>query len=269
MKRPAPKEILAFILARGGSTGVPRKNIRRVGGKPLIVRTIEVARASRFINRTIVATDDREIAAVSRSAGADVPFERPEELSRTLSRAYDVYRFFLEKLRERENYRPDIFVMLFATSYAKRVEEVDAAIEKLITTNADWVFTVCECEHHPYRVFEPVPGTPDQIRPYCAGVPSYDLWGNRQELPPAYRINGNAFVTWTENIENFTTYNIDRVRYADTDIRYVLCPQETSMDIDTQIDFSIADFLLSSRDFFVGTHAPSTVKNGARKGREE
>lgn len=237
-------KILSFILARGGSTGVPGKNIRMIAGRPLIAHTIEVAKASRFINRTIVATDSEQIAAAAREAGAEVPFERPGEMSQKLSRAYDVYRWFLQRLREQEGYRPDIFVMLFGTSYSKTVEDVDAAIAKLIESDCDWVFTVTPVEHHPYRCFIP---EGDHMRPFCAGVPSFDLWGNRQELPPAVRINGNAFVTWTENIENYTTYNIDTVEHGATDVRFVECPQERSLDIDTEHDFAMAEIVMAAR----------------------
>ncbi|MBT3667695.1 MAG: acylneuraminate cytidylyltransferase family protein [Opitutae bacterium] len=235
-------DILAFVLARGGSTGVPGKNIKPINDKPLIGYTLDLANSSRFINKTIVATDCKEIKRVAEEFGAEVPTMRPVEMSQKLSRAYDAYRHYVTFLKNNSNYRPDIFVCLFSTSYTKTVSEVDAAIEKLIDTNCDWVFTVTECEHHPYRCFTP---TEDgRIEPFCRDVESFDIWGNRQELPTTYRINGNAFVTWTENIEKFPTYNIDMVNHADTDVRYVLCSQENSMDIDTPTDFKIAEYLI-------------------------
>ncbi len=239
-------KVMALILARGGSTGVPGKNIKPINGKPLLVYTIETAKASKYINKIVVATDNKKIGKIAEDSGAEVPFMRPEEMSQKLSRAYDAYRYFLSKLKKEQNYRPDIFVCLFATSYMKIVEEVDAAIEKLIKTKCDWVFTVTECEHHPYRCFTPV--DKDKMKNFCRQVKSYDIWGNRQELPPVYRINGNAFVTYTENIENNTTYNIDMVEYPDTDVRYVLCPQEHSLDIDTALDFQIAEIILTSKN---------------------
>lgn len=249
-------KVMALILAREGSTGVPGKNIKPIDGKPLIGYTIDVAKDSRYINRIIVATDGEEINRVSKEFGAEVPFMRPSEMAQKLSRAYDVYRYFIEKLKKEEGYRPDIFVCLFSTSYSKTVEEVDAAIEKLIETKCDWVFTVTECEHHPYRCFVPV--SEDRMVNFCDNVKSYDIWGNRQELPTAYRINGNAFVTWTENIENYTTYNVDMVDYPDVDVRFVLCPQENSMDIDSPVDFEIADFLLSNNK--IGKVVPEKIK---------
>jgi CMP-N-acetylneuraminic acid synthetase len=205
-----------------------------------------VAKQSKYINKIVVATDSPEIKNVAEEFGAEVPFERPSEMSLKLSRAYDVYRYFFKKLQEEQNYHPDIVVNLLSTSYTKTVEEVDAAITKLIETKCDWVFTVTECEHHPYRFF--IPKDQERMENFCQEVKSFDLWGNRQELPPVYRINGNAFVTWTENVENYTTYNIDMVDYPDTDVRYVLCPQEHSMDIDTPLDFQIAECLLSQQN---------------------
>lgn len=236
-------KIMALILARGGSTGVPGKNIKPINGKPLLTYTVEVANASRYINKVVVATDSQQIKKVAEASGAEVPFMRPEDMSQKLSRGYDAIRFFLKKFKKEQDYRPDILVCLFSTSYSKSVDDVDSAIEKLIKTKCDWVFTVTECEHHPYRFFAPT--SDGRMENFCRDVKSYDIWGNRQELPPVYRINGNAFVTWTENFENFTTYNIDMVDYPDTDVRYVMCPQERSMDIDTPIDFEIADLLLS------------------------
>ncbi len=241
------KKILALILARGGSTGVPGKNIKKLSGKPLIGYTIDAAKDSKHINRVIVATDYQEIAQVAKELGAETSIRRPEKMSQKLSRAYDVYRYYLKILEDNEGYRPDILVFLFSTSYSKTVDEIDKAIEKLMDTKCDWVFTVTEVEHHPYRMF--IPKGDDQMINFCQDVKSYDIWGNRQELPTVYRINGNAFVTWTENIENFTTYNVDQVDYADSDIRYVLCPQESSMDIDTPVDFEIAEFLMSNSNF--------------------
>ena len=238
-------KVIAVILARGGSTGVPGKNIKPITGKPLLGYTVEVAKASKYINKIVVATDNEEIKEVAEDFGAEVPFMRPDEMSQKLSRAYDTYRYFLKKFKEEQNYRPDIFVCLFATSYTKTTEEVDATIEKLIKTKCDWVFTVTECEHHPYRFF--TPEGEDRMESFCLDIKSYKIWGNRQELPPVYRINGNAFVTWTENIENYNTYNIDMVDYPNTDVRYVLCPQEHSMDIDTPFDFEIANFILSKQ----------------------
>ncbi|MDP6109163.1 MAG: acylneuraminate cytidylyltransferase family protein [Rhodospirillales bacterium] len=238
------QEIMALILARGGSTGVPGKNIKPLAGKPLIGHTIEIAQASKHISRTVVATDSPDIANVARQFGADVPFNRLAEHSGVIDRAYDVYRYFIDQLKKLEDYRPDIMVFLFGTSYSKTVDEVDAAIHKLIETRCDWVFTVTEADHHPYRMFTPQ-GEGDRMVNFCTDVKSFDIWGNRQELPPTYRINGNAFVTWTENIENHTTYNVDQVDFTDADIRYVLCPQETSMDIDTSLDFDFAEFMMT------------------------
>jgi len=241
-KKKTPFEILALIPARGGSTGVPGKNHKILNGKPLVAYTIEIAKASSYINRVVVATDDPKIAKVSIDFGADVPISRPTRISQKLSRAYDVYHFFLDHLRKSENYVPDIFVVMVGTSYSRTLKEVDAAIEKLITTNCDWVFTVTEAEHHPYRMFTL---EDDKLNPFCKDVSSWNIWGNRQELPLTYRINGNAFVTWTQNITKHKTYNIGQG--FDSDVRYILCPQSHSMDIDTPFDFEIAEYLMKKR----------------------
>ena len=102
-------KVMALVLARGGSTGVRGKNIKPINGKPLLAYTIEIAKASKYINKIVVATDNEKIGKIAEDSGAEVPFMRPEEMSQKLSRAYDAYRYFLTKLRKEQDYRPDIF----------------------------------------------------------------------------------------------------------------------------------------------------------------
>src|SRR5437867_12897651 len=125
-------EILALIPARGGSKGIPRKNIKVVAGKPLIAYSIEQALASRFITRTIVSTDDPEIAKVARDFGADVPFMRPSEFAQDLSPDIEVFRHALESLRKSERYVCELVVHLRPTGPVRRVELIDRAIETML-----------------------------------------------------------------------------------------------------------------------------------------
>ena len=108
-------EILALIPARGGSKSIPRKNLRLLGGRPMITYSIDHARASRHITRIIVSTDDDEIAAVSRAAGAEVPFLRPAEYAQDQSLDFEVFDHALRWLQTHENYRPDLVVHLRPT----------------------------------------------------------------------------------------------------------------------------------------------------------
>ncbi|MEK9195421.1 MAG: acylneuraminate cytidylyltransferase family protein, partial [Patescibacteria group bacterium] len=123
--------ILALIPARGGSKGIPKKNIKLLGGKPLIVWSIEVAKQSRYIDRIIVSTDNEEIAEVARSAGAEVPFLRPAEIAQDLTPDMPVFEHALAWLRENDNFIPEFIVHLRPTGPLRTAKEIDEAIEML------------------------------------------------------------------------------------------------------------------------------------------
>lgn len=178
--------VLALIPARGGSKGIPRKNILPILGKPLIAYSILQALESKRIQRVIVSTDDEEIAAVSREWGADVPFLRPAEFARDLSPDIDAFRHALQWLAEHEGYRPDIVVHLRAPGPVRRVELIDQVVDLLAAhPEADAVRSVRPALQTPYKMWhvtpegtlEPllrIPGMPD-----CQSVP-------RQMLPAVY-----------------------------------------------------------------------------------
>ena len=125
---PVRSEILALIPARGGSKGIPHKNLVVLLGKPLIAFSIEQALGSAYITRTIVSTDDAEIAQVSRSSGAEVPFMRPVEYAQDLSPDIDVFRHALDWLSREEGYHPELVVHLRPTGPVRQVEVIDRAI---------------------------------------------------------------------------------------------------------------------------------------------
>ena len=125
--RAVHRQVLALIPARGGSKGIPRKNIISIAGRPLIAYTIEQAQRSQHINRVIVTTDDEEIAAVSRSFGAEVPFLRPGAFAQDLSPDIDVFRHALGWLQGHEGYAPELIVHLRPTGPVRRVELIDQA----------------------------------------------------------------------------------------------------------------------------------------------
>ena len=125
------KNILALIPARGGSKGIPRKNIMDIAGKPLIAYSILQAKVSKYINRIIVSTDDKEIAEVSQKWKAEVPFVRPEEFSQDMSPDIDVFKHTILWLQENEDYYPDLIVHLRPTGPVRTVELIDQAIEKM------------------------------------------------------------------------------------------------------------------------------------------
>ena len=147
-------KVLALIPARGGSKGIPGKNIMNLAGKPLIAYSILQGKASKRINRVIVSTDDETIAEVSREWGADVPFFRPAEYAQDLSPDIDAFRHALNWLRENENYVPDIVVHLRAPGPVRRVESIDEVIDLLIAhPEADAVRSVSQAMQTPFKMW--------------------------------------------------------------------------------------------------------------------
>jgi YrbI family 3-deoxy-D-manno-octulosonate 8-phosphate phosphatase len=133
---------IAFVPARGGSRGIPRKNLREIAGKPLLAYTIEHARATPFIDRVIVSTDDEEIGEVAERYGAEVIW-RPAEISGDRASSEAALLHVLDELEAREGYRPDLVVMLQATSPLRRPHDVQRAIETLLEEGADSLFSAC------------------------------------------------------------------------------------------------------------------------------
>ena len=182
--------VLALIPARGGSKGIPRKNVLSIAGRPLIAWSIRQALESARIDRVVVSTDDAEIASIAQEWGAEVPFLRPAELADDLSPDVDAFRHALEFLASAERYEPGIVVHLRPTGPVRRVEDIDAAVDLLAARpELDAVRSVSLAHQTPYKMWrilddetmEPllrVPGIDD-----CQSLP-------RQQLPVVYWQNG-------------------------------------------------------------------------------
>lgn len=181
--------ILALIPARGGSKSIPRKNLISLAGKPLIAYSIEQALASCHITRTVVSTDDAEIAEVARSFGAEVPFIRPSEFAQDQSPDIDVFRHALNWLRDRESYECELVMHLRPTGPVRRVELIDKAIEAMLNNpDADSLRSVSFPIQTPYKMWRIVDGylkpllrVEGIVEPYC--MP-------RQCLPEVFWQNG-------------------------------------------------------------------------------
>src|SRR5262245_50748963 len=140
-------EVLGIIPARGGSKGIPRKNLAPLGGRPLIAYTCDAARASLRLTRFMVSTDDEEIFEIARALGPETPLLRPARLAADDTPMVDVLLDIVATLERRERYRPDAVVLLQPTSPFRRAEHVDAAIELLESSGADSVVTVMAVPH--------------------------------------------------------------------------------------------------------------------------
>lgn len=225
--------VLAVIPARGGSKGIPRKNLQLLGGKPLIAHTIEAALASKRITRTIFSTEDEELAAVARSLGAEVPFMRPAELATDSARSLPFMVHALHTVEQHEGGTPyDATLMLQPTAPFRTPEDIDGSIELLERTGADGVISVVDVgAHHPARMkfiegdrlIDP-PFFEDDMQP-------------RQDLRPMYIRNGAIYATRREVLLGGS--------FKGVDCRAWIMPLSRSANIDTLLDFRIADWMLS------------------------
>ena len=222
------------IFARGGSKGLPRKNIRLFNGKPLIAHAIEIALASKFINRVIVSTDDAEIAAISKEYGAEVPFMRPPELARDDSPEWLAWRHAIQKLGEEDNMtRMDIMVSIPAVSPLRAVEDVDRCIEELVDSDADLVLSVTPSDTNPY--FNMV--TLDDAGFARLVLSSDSKISRRQEAPAVFQIIPIAYALRPE-------YVLNAHSMFEGKVKAVVVPGERAVDIDTELDFKFAEFLI-------------------------
>jgi CMP-N,N'-diacetyllegionaminic acid synthase len=223
------KSVLALIPARGGSKGVPGKNIRPAGGKPLIAWTIEAARASRYVDRTILSSDDPSIAAIARQFGCEVPFMRPDELATDKADSMSVVRHALATLPDRYDY----LVLLQPTSPLRRASDIDAALELYIDSGPKTCVSVCEPDKHPYWMVKM-----DGDRSVQQLFPPEQIPTRRQDAPPVFALNGAIYIAPADYLAeggDFIT--------AGT-VGYVM-PKDRSFDIDTELDLRLADFLLT------------------------
>jgi len=227
--------VVALIPARGGSKGVPRKNIRQLAGKPLIAYAIETALKSRLIDRVVVSTEDDEIAEIARQYGAEVPFMRPEPLSRDNSPEWLTWQHALETLATLDG-ASNIGVLagILPTSPLRAVEDVDACITMLIETDADIVITVKPADRNPY--FNMV--TINEEGKAQLVIPPQGVVFRRQDAPPVYDVTTVAVAARPQFVMNACSLFEGKVKA-------VVVPADRALDIDTELDFRVAELFLS------------------------
>lgn len=227
--------ILGITLARGGSKSVPRKNIKPIAGVPLIEYTISEALKSAFLTRYIVSTDDEEIQQVAIQCGAEAPFLRPSEFSTDEASSVSAMQHAVDWIEQQEGVKYDYIVELMCTNPMKTVEDIDASIEKLISTKADSVIAVHQLEdHHPARIKKIID---DKITDFC--IPEIPE-SRRQDLKPeAYIRSGSIYALKRDYLM------LGGKRYGSDNSRPYVLPQERAVNIDTEIDFMIAELMLN------------------------
>ena len=223
------KKILGIIPARGGSKGVPGKNIRVVAGKPLIAWTIEEAQKSAFIDRLILSSEDQEIIRVARKWDCEVPFVRPFELATDETPGIKPVLHALEALPESYDY----VVVLQPTSPLRSVLDIDNCIRLSLEHGAHSCVSVTEVDKSPYWMYKL-----DDANRLTPLLPGMGLTPRRQDLPVIHALNGALYVAeclWLKRSKTFV---------ANETIGFVM-PKERSVDIDTELDLSFLEFLLS------------------------
>lgn len=229
------KKILAVITARGGSKGIPRKNIKELAGKPLIAYTIEAAKGSKYLTRCIVSTDDAEIAEIAKRCGGDVPFMRSAELAEDTSTSISVVRDLLATLKKQgEEY--DYLMILQPTSPLRTAKDIDACIEKAVSTNADSVMSMMELDDFSLQKLKVIEN--DLIKPFAEDEGSES--SRRQDLEKVYKRNTAIYLTKTELIEKGDLFGITSRPY--------IMPAERSVDINRPVDFEMAEFFIKKID---------------------
>jgi CMP-N,N'-diacetyllegionaminic acid synthase len=224
--------IIAIIPARGGSKSIPRKNIKPLGGKPLIIYTIETALKCKLFDRVIVSTDDKEIATISEKHGARLPFMRPRELALDTTPMLPVLQHAVSYLEKNEKLHIDIVVLLQPTSPFRDVSDIENCIEKLKNERADSVVTLCEAEQNPYFVI--IKLQDGNVVPLLKTEKPVT---SRQDAAKVYRLNGAVYVVRRNVLMNENKIFTDNTKA-------VIMPQEKSIDIDSPLDFEFAEFLI-------------------------
>jgi CMP-N,N'-diacetyllegionaminic acid synthase len=229
-------KVLGLIPARGGSKGVPRKNIRPLCGKPLLAYTTEAALASKHLSKVVLSTEDTEIAELGRSLGVDVPFMRPAELAEDTTPTFPVVLHAVEQL-EKDGESFDAVCLLQPTNPLRREQDIDACIELMQSTGADSVISVVQVPHqyNPKWVY-----FKNELGEMTLSTGENSPIPRRQDLPAAFHRDGSIYVTRRNVLDEFGNLYGRKVR------GYELT-HERSINIDTPDDWTLAEEFLTSQ----------------------
>lgn len=227
------KTILGLIPARGGSKSIPRKNIKLFLGKPLIAWSIEQAQECNCFDKIIVSTDDYEISKISKRYGAEIPFLRPKELATDKSLVLDAIKYTVKKL-EMNGFFIDIIVMLEPTAPTRKTSDIKKSIDILIEKDADCVATFSEMDISPNRIWKI---HESRVEPFMEKA---NPWLPRQKQPKGYRLNGQIYTFRKEIL--FKKDNSSSRLFGK--IFPLITPKERVIDIDTNMDFMIAETIM-------------------------
>ena len=229
--------VLALIPARAGSKGIPGKNVRILAGKPLLHYSCECALGSRWVARTIVSTDCEQIAAVARLGGAETPFLRPAELARDDSPTLGVITHTLEWLDRQERWIPEVVVLLQPTAPLRRSSDVDAALDRLLASDADSVVSVSPVESHFHPRWQFT--IQENLLQTYAGPAVAEIPPRRQLLDQTYVRNGAVYAFLT------SSFLAGKSIYGNRCLAFEM-PRERSVNIDSACDWNSAEIYLQT-----------------------
>lgn len=221
---------IAIIPARGGSKGLKNKNIKNLNGKPLLAYSIEAAKKSKLFDEIMVSTDSEEYAEIARNYGANVPFLRSETNSRDKAGSWDVVSEVLSNYLEK-GLKFDSLCLLQPTSPLRTAQDIIAAYKFLETKEADAITSVCEVDHSPLWTMTLPPNLS------LAEFKKRDSDTPRQELDKYYRLNGAIYIRKVK-------YDYHKIILLDSNEFAYIMPREHSVDIDTELDFIVAESIL-------------------------
>jgi CMP-N,N'-diacetyllegionaminic acid synthase len=228
------KRVIAVVPARGGSKSIPGKNIKLLGGKPLLSWSIDVAKEVEEIDRVIVSTDDDQIASVGRSRGAEI-YARPAHLATDEALVIDALKDLLESLRK-EGETAEWFILLEATCPLRKAQDIRECLNLAAQKGYDSVATFKDAELNPHRAWRLVDGKPEVF--IMGAVP----WLPRQKLPKAYQLNGAIYLFRASLLAQ------ESKSLLVGECGAVVMPRDRSQDIDDAVDFMIAETFLKKAD---------------------
>ena len=224
---------LAIIPARSGSKGIPKKNIKIFCGKPLIAHSIEQAKNAGVFDRIIVDTDSAQIAKIARRFGAETPFLRPKKLAGDNAQVSEAVLLLLKRLKEKEDYQPDIITLLQTTSPLREIKDIKNCAKVMRDKKVVSVCTICETHHRLYRL------SPEN-RLVLINKPNHDNQ-NRQAWPQNYILNG--CMVYMVRTDKF----LKDQKFVDEDTVGVICDKWRSVDLDRPEDWVIAETLYQNK----------------------
>lgn len=240
------RRVLAVISARAGSKGVPGKNLKPLGGKPLIAHMIEAATRSALLSRVVVSTEDSRIADTARAYGAEVPFVRPSELADDTTPLLAVTKHAMEEL-DRQGWRADAVVQLAPTCPFIPAAKIDEAVSKVLEPGSDAVVSLRRISHeHPYRAKRLVDDGGAFV-PFIEGI-DVERYLSRQDLPSAFCTTGGIYARQRGLLEQWNGSDFCLGRHP----RAVILDDIAATNIDNPLDFAFADFILSQHAHAAG-----------------